>query len=115
MQRVVPAERKSSCRNHAFFLPEGEFEMSAYTLRSNLEWIDLPDCAGLLENGKCEYLRVASCEGPRCPFFRPREAEADARLAVYRRLAACDESTQQRISAKYYGGKRPWVRAARTE
>lgn len=88
--------------------------MAAYTLRSNLNWVDLPDCAHLKENGTCSALRVASCEGMLCAFCRPREREAEAQLAVYRRLAACDAATQQRIAARYYGGQRPWLHAAPT-
>lgn len=94
---------------HAFLIPMWGFYMAAYTLRSNLNWVDLPDCAHFMENGKCSALRVDSCEGARCAFYRSREKEAAAQLAVYRRLAACDAATQQRIASRYYGGQLPWL------
>ncbi|AHF11222.1 MULTISPECIES: hypothetical protein [Dehalobacter] len=37
-----------------------------YTRYSNLELLKLPDCDGLLENGKCKYLDVPACLGENC-------------------------------------------------
>lgn len=79
--------------------------MAAVSRNANLEWIELPDCESLLENGRCASLRVASCAGSTCAFFQPRgtRRQADARLR------ALDEAEQERIAQRYYGGRRPWL------
>lgn len=77
----------------------------AYTRYSNLEVLDLPACAGLLENGKCKRLNVTACTGKQSSFSRAtRDLEK-----VQIRLRSFDEDIQQRIAQKYYGGFRPWA------
>ena len=67
----------------------------------NLELLKLPDCAGLLENGKCEYLDVPGCQGKNCTFYNGQKK-------AFARLLSLDEEKQNHISQKYYSGKRPW-------
>ncbi len=82
----------------------------AYTLYSNLDWIDLPDCMGLLEDGKCAYLTVPSCQGASCPFCKTRESHAQNLMQAYGSIASRDEGLQKRIAGKYYQGRRPWLK-----
>jgi hypothetical protein len=76
--------------------------MTIYTRYSNLEFLELPDCKGLLENGKCRYLNVPNCLGKNCSYRQSRKK-------VFARLRSLDEKQQEHISKKYYNGARPWA------
>ncbi len=78
--------------------------MAALTRYSNAELLKLPDCGGLLENGKCKWLNVPACTGAGCSYYRKMGSEQRA----YTRLRTLDEKAQERISKKYYNGTRPW-------
>ena len=78
--------------------------MASLNRYENVELIKLPDCEGLLENGKCNYLNISKCSGAKCPYFRHKGTQNDS----YKRLCILDESTQNHIAHKYYNGKRPW-------
>lgn len=78
------------------------------TRNLNLELISLPDCAGLLENGKCSWLNTDACIGKQCSFY----LESSSRQKANKRLCSLDEKDQARISRKYYGGFRPWLEDA---
>ena len=72
---------------------------------SSAELLKMPDCAGLLESGKCRWLRVEECAGENCAYYREVSSQAKAEA----RLCSLDEETQERIAKKYYGGFRPWT------
>jgi len=78
--------------------------MATLTRTSNSELLRLPDCGGLLENGKCQWLTVPTCIGERCSYYQKINSFHKAR----ERLRSLDEATQERIAKKYYGGLRPW-------
>jgi hypothetical protein len=79
-----------------------DFKRNSYT-----ELLKLPDCAGLLENGKCRWLNVTACSGAKCSYSHGISGLSKAQL----RLRSLNEETQERISQKYYGGSRPWMDA----
>lgn len=72
---------------------------------SNLNFLKLPDCDGLLENGKCNCLDVPACRGENCPSYHNKDSIKKA----FVRLRSLEEGQQEHISQKYYGGKRPWT------
>lgn len=74
----------------------------------NLELISLPDCAGLLENGKCSWLNTPKCIGKQCSFHHKKASLNKAK----ERLSSLDEPAQEHIARKYYGGCRPWLEPA---
>lgn len=78
--------------------------MASFNRYADVELINLPDCEGLLKNGKCNYLNVSACIGAKCTYFRHKGAQDES----YKRLCCLDEATQNHIAQKYYGGKRPW-------
>jgi hypothetical protein len=78
-----------------------ENEMAVYTRYSDLELLKLPDCNGLLENGRCRYMDVPVCLGKNCTFKKSRRQ-------AFERLRSLDEASQAHISKKYYNGHRPW-------
>lgn len=79
--------------------------MVTLTRYSNLELLKLPDCVGLRENGKCNWLNIPACTGAKCSFYQKTNNLAKAQ----ERLRSLDEETQERIAQKYYGGYRPWM------
>ncbi|MET0017794.1 hypothetical protein [Oscillibacter sp.] len=81
--------------------------MAALTRYSNPELLKLPDCGGLLENGKCRWLNVPKCSGTKCSYCQRQNSLEKAQ----KRLRSLDEATQERIAQKYYGGFRPWADA----
>lgn len=79
--------------------------MASLTRYSNSELVDMPDCRGLLEDGKCRWLNVITCIGSGCPYCKTTNNNEK----VHERLQSLDERTQTKISRKYYGGTRPWM------
>jgi len=79
--------------------------MATLTRYSNPELLTLPDCGGLLENGKCRWLNVQKCSGVKCSYYQRQNSLEKAQ----ERLRSLDEATQERIAQKYYGGTRPWA------
>ncbi len=79
--------------------------MTSLERNSDTELLMLPDCAGLLENGKCKWLRVSGCLGIKCSYYQGTNSLEKAK----RRLRSLDEDTQEHIAKKYYGGYRPWL------
>lgn len=73
--------------------------------------LELPNCAGLSDTGKCFWLSINSCQGYSCPFKKTRETQENSIKAVENRLSELDEENQERIARKYYGGKRPWLQS----
>ena len=69
------------------------------------EWTHLPDCRGLSENGRCQWLKVPQCLGADCAYYRQSINQA----AAWQRLNALSEEQQAHIALKYYGGSRPWA------
>lgn len=78
-----------------------------YTRYSNLDFLTLPDCEGLLENGKCSCLDVPACLGKNCLSYHREDNSEKA----FTRLRSLSEEKQEHISKKYYGGKRPWAQS----
>lgn len=75
----------------------------------NLHLLGLPNCMGLSERGKCNWLNNAVCKGENCKFMR---LEADLQLTqmkLFQRLASLSEVQQAHISNKYYNGRKPWI------
>ena len=72
---------------------------------SGIEINKLPDCAGLLENGRCRWLQISACVGEKCTYNKRVKSQEMAEA----RLCSLDEETQTRIANKYYGGFRPWA------
>lgn len=72
--------------------------------------LELPNCAGLSDTGKCCWLSINSCQGHSCPFKKSRETQDNSTRAVESRLSALDEENQEKIARKYYGGNRPWFK-----
>lgn len=79
--------------------------MAALTRYSNPELLKLPDCEGLLENGKCRWLDIPKCSGIKCSYYR----NTCSREKAQERLCSLDEAMQAHIARKYYGGSRPWT------
>lgn len=77
----------------------------AFSRFDNLELLQLPDCDGLMENGKCKCLNVPSCRGEDCSFEHKNESLEKA----YARLRLLPEEKQKHIAKKYYNGDRPWA------
>ena len=82
--------------------------MAQLTRYSSAELLKMPDCAGLLENGKCRWLQITECVGENCAYYREVSSQGKAEA----RLCSLDEDTQERIAKKYYGGFRPWTMVA---
>lgn len=78
--------------------------MTALTRYSNQKLLKLPDCDGLLENGKCSWLDISVCVGADCSFCH----KIGSLTKVWQRLRSLDEQTQEHIAQKYYEGSRPW-------
>ncbi len=76
----------------------------ALTRSSNKELLELPDCVGLLENGRCKWHNLSSCIGAKCKYYRASSSVQQIR----ERLCSLDEQKQEHIAQKYYGGFRPW-------
>lgn len=84
--------------------------MASLTRNSNAELLYLPDCSGLLENGKCRWLSVSICLGLKCTHYKGVGSLGENRLEkAQARLRSLDEKTQEHIARKYYGGSRPWA------
>lgn len=79
--------------------------MAQLSRNSSVEFLKLPDCAGLLESGKCRWLQITGCAGQNCEHYRKASSQAKATA----RLCSLDEETQERIAQKYYGGFRTWT------
>lgn len=79
------------------------------TKYSNLSLLHMPDCVGLMENGRCSRLDVKLCEGDGCALKKTRDEQSDALKKSMSRLLSLDEKTQAQIARKYYGGKRVWL------
>ena len=79
--------------------------MAALTRSSNRELLNLPDCDGLCENGKCRRMRHAVCIGENCAYYQKHNSDSKAKA----RLRTLDEMTQEHIAQKYYKGSRPWM------
>jgi len=71
----------------------------------NLEFLELPDCDGLLESGQCGCLDVSFCRGNGCSFYHKKNSLEK----VFARLRELVEEKQAHISQKYYNGERPWA------
>lgn len=82
---------------------------TAHSRFSNMELINYPDCTNLKENGKCICLNVLRCDTKGCAFMKTRKRQEADIKRTYIRLTSLDETTQDRISKKYYCGKRPWL------
>ena len=78
--------------------------MPALTRYSNRELLSLPDCEGLLESGRCKWLKKTACTGAGCSIHN----RVNSLERAYARLRALDEETQEHIARKYYFGERPW-------
>lgn len=78
------------------------------TKLSNLYLVHMPNCVGLLENGRCARLETAHCHGDSCPLKLTQKEETAAQDRAMQRLRSLDERTQDKIARKYYGGKRVW-------
>lgn len=78
------------------------------TKLSNINLLDMPDCVGLMENGRCSRLNITYCAGNICPLKLTRPEEIDSRRRSMERLRSLDEQTQAKIAGKYYGGRRVW-------
>lgn len=78
--------------------------MAALTRYSNTELLKLPDCGGLLENGKCRWLNVPSCIGQNCRYCQKEISQE----RTFERLRSLDKKTQLHIAKKYYRGELPW-------
>ena len=79
--------------------------MPTLSRRSNLELLNMPDCGGLQENGRCRWLNVSLCIGTACSYCGAKSSLQKA----YERLRSLDEKAQDHIAQKHYGGRRPWI------
>ena len=79
--------------------------MVARTRFSTDELLKRPDCGGLMGNGRCKWLHIPSCEGPKCSYYKNLNSQDKSQA----RLRSLDEDTQERIAQKYYNGSRPWM------
>ena len=82
--------------------------MPALTRKVNIELVNMPDCTGLSENGRCTRLGLSACKGQGCSHYTSRSSCEKAE----KRLRELDDETQRHIAAKYYNGKRPWLEGA---
>lgn len=80
---------------------------------SNLYFIDLPNCMGLSERGKCIWQNNAVCKGEKCKIKRSEGETQSAQIKTSQRLASLSDSQQTHIADKYYGGKKPWIKASK--
>jgi hypothetical protein len=79
--------------------------MATFADAAKTEILKMPDCEGLLENGRCRWLNVSACTGLGCRYYQHTGSLVKAR----QRLQSLDEETQERIAQKYYKGYRPWT------
>ncbi|MEA4920329.1 MAG: hypothetical protein VB078_05385 [Clostridiaceae bacterium] len=79
--------------------------MASFTRNSDTALLKLPDCDGLLENGKCRWLNVSKCTGFKCSYYKKTNSFEKAQ----ERLRSLDKATQKHIAQKYYGGSCPWA------
>ncbi len=78
--------------------------MAELTNKPTVGLSKLPDCRGLLENGKCKLMNVPACFGVSCTYYK----KIDSLTKAYERLSSLPEAKQECIAQKYYGGFRPW-------
>ena len=52
--------------------------MAALTRNSNSELLQLPDCGGLQDNGKCRWLNIPACFGVGCSYNQKTNSLAKA-------------------------------------
>jgi len=67
---------------------------------SNLELLELPDCMGLANNGKCTWLNINACRGKGCTFTRSAIDNKSSRIYTFHRLASLSVSKQMHIADK---------------
>lgn len=82
-----------------------------YNRFSHTNLLELPNCAGLSDTGKCFWLNIASCQGNECPFKKTREDQSNSIHQVKNRLSELEEFEQEKIAKKYYGGNRSWEKS----
>ena len=75
---------------------------------ANMTPLDLPDCVHLTEQCRCDILRVKKCVGRKCTFCVSPSDRKNSENRWQSRINKIDEERQKKISAAYYGGKRPW-------
>ncbi|MEA4847540.1 MAG: hypothetical protein VB106_09950 [Clostridiaceae bacterium] len=78
---------------------------------SNPELLNLPDCAGLSEKGKCMWLNIDVCKGDKCECKCSVKDYRLSQLKALQRLASLGDLQQAHIADKYYSGKKPWNKA----
>jgi hypothetical protein len=76
--------------------------------KSNLELLGLPNCIGLSEGGKCNWLNNTICKGERCTFKHSASEYKSLQINTFQRLASLSASKQIQIACKYFNGKKPW-------
>lgn len=74
----------------------------------NLELLELPDCKGLADNGRCIWLNINACKGEVCAFKRSASEYKSSHINTFQRLASLSSLEQTHIADKYYNGKKPW-------
>jgi len=90
---------------HMSFIEGGYMSLNRF---SNPNLLELPDCVALSEYEKCNRLTLLICNKCGCPFKKTREEDLASIQRAYQRLASLNDSTQNRIAQKYYGGYMPW-------
>lgn len=73
-----------------------------------MELVKLPNCQGLSENGKCNWLSIGTCVGEECVFKRSASEHVSSGIKTFNRLASLASVEQARIADKYYNGMKPW-------
>lgn len=66
----------------------------ARNLFSNTFLLDLPDCMGLSEKGKCIWLNITDCKGEECKFKRSVAEQQCMQIKKIHRLASLSDSQQ---------------------
>lgn len=61
------------------------------------------------KRGKCVLLDVERCNGNiPCSFKKDKETLIQSKDAAYARIRSLSNEQQNILSAKYYGGRKPW-------
>lgn len=73
-----------------------------------LQALELPDCVHLTERCGCDILKVPRCTGKSCSFCQTRQQRSAGSSRWLARINGLSAAQQDKISAVYYGGCKPW-------
>lgn len=72
--------------------------------------MQIDKCVYCSTGSRCNILNVKKCKEKECSFYKNKEQLKEEINKSYERLNAIDKTTQNYISNKYYGDKKPWIK-----